>query len=473
MAEKHKVGKDGILRDGVSFYPADAHDMQTYVDAQQQLSQLKVPIFVHADKPHEKLFVACFDGTGNDANNDPEHATGVARIHEQIQALNKSGQTQVVPGYVEGPGTQRNLLIKAWDGARGHTYDERLEKMYQQLIEQAKRWRNEDPNAQIRIAEIGFSRGAEQAAGFTRMVQELGIQDPSGRVQDSQGRITYTKPPLVPPGKVAQFPALLDPVGTGEPIEKHDRRLPSSAIARFQVTAEDEGRRQFKVSPIVEPGLSDDRFSLNVMVGGKHSNIGDTYHHNGLGIRNTNMVVDVLNGLSDQPFLEKRAEPDDPRLNVVHRSENGLFWLYRLTPLVDRRTPDGVNARLVPEELEGKVADAYRSETIDQELAAQFEFRAVKIGPVPSAQPAHAAQSAANDPAILVDRFLSAAASSDNLAFRDATRTAANHDAARALREYAVTTVDQQQAAAQQQATQQQDAQQHEAPARRLAVPMH
>ncbi len=29
MTEKHKRGRDGLLEDGVSHYPADAHDMQT------------------------------------------------------------------------------------------------------------------------------------------------------------------------------------------------------------------------------------------------------------------------------------------------------------------------------------------------------------------------------------------------------------------------------------------------------------
>jgi hypothetical protein len=211
------------------------------------------------------------------------------------------------------------------------------------------------------------------------------------------------------------------------------------------------------------------------MVGGKHSNIGDSYHHNGLGIRNTNMMVRFLNGLSDRPYLEERIEPDDPRLNVVHRSEEGLFGLYKLTRQVDRRTPGGVNARLVPEGLEQKVPDAYRSEPVDQALAAQFEFR--ELGSIPRVQPTHAAQPA-NDPAAIVDRLLAAAASGNNAAFREATRGAADHDAARALREHAASTVDQQQTAAQQQAQQRQEAQQleaqeREAHVRRHSVPMH
>jgi hypothetical protein len=67
MSEKHRMGADGVLNDGVSHYPADEHDLQSYRDAQLALSQLPVPILVSAQRPHERLFVAAFDGTGNDA----------------------------------------------------------------------------------------------------------------------------------------------------------------------------------------------------------------------------------------------------------------------------------------------------------------------------------------------------------------------------------------------------------------------
>jgi len=481
MAEKHRLGKDGLLRDGVSHYPADEHDLRSYKDAERRLSEFKTPVLIHANNPHEKLFVACFDGTGNDANSDPEHATNVARIREGIDLASTSGNAQIARGYIEGPGTQKNFFVRTWDGVRGHTYEERLENMYQQFVDQAKKWREADPNVEIRLADIGFSRGAEQAAGFARLVHERGIQDPAGAVykRDNNGDIigvTYTKPPLVSPGQTAQVVGLFDPVGTGEPIEKHDRRLPPSVLSAFQITAEDERRSQFKSSLILDTGFSADGRFLNVMVGGAHSDIGGSYHRDGLGILAGNLMVDYLNGLSDKGFLQKREVPDDPRRFVVHRSEEGLLGLYKLTSMVDRRLPEGFNERLVPRENFKFAGDAYNPEPGDKMLMDRFDTRPVPIGPLPapvrSTEPAKTSV-AANDPAALVDRFLTAAASGDNAAFRDTTRTAADHDAARALREHAVTTVDQQQAVAQQQATQQQDVQQHEAPIRRHAVPMH
>src|SRR5690606_29548028 len=91
----------------------------------------------------------------------------------------------------------------------GRTYEARLEEMYLQFIEQAKLWIEADPDADIRLASIGFSRGAEQAAGFTRLVEERGIQDPEGAtvVRGRDGlieRIEFTAPPLREPGGVVQ-----------------------------------------------------------------------------------------------------------------------------------------------------------------------------------------------------------------------------------------------------------------------------
>ena len=80
--EKHKSGKDGLLEDGVSYYPADARQMQTYADASDALARFQAPVLIHADNPHERLFVAAFDGTGNDKDKDPNHATNVARIND-------------------------------------------------------------------------------------------------------------------------------------------------------------------------------------------------------------------------------------------------------------------------------------------------------------------------------------------------------------------------------------------------------
>ena len=316
MTEKHKRGPDGLLNDGVSTYPATEADLATYRQAQQALSRLQVPVLYHANSPHERLFVAAFDGTGNDVISDPQHATHVGRFNAELEALQQR-DPHVRVGYVEGPGTQDRLIPELIDKITGHTYSARLEEMYDRLMRQAKAWRDEDPQADIRLVGTGFSRGAEQASGFARLLHERGIQDRSGRIEarDARGNtvVEYTKPPLVPPGQVAQAVGLFDPVGTGEPA-KHDRRLPSSVLSAVQIVARDERRDAFPSTRIVPDGLSQDGRTLSVTVAGAHSNIGGSYHLNGLGARSGNLMADYFNSLSDTPLVQKQPEPLDPGL---------------------------------------------------------------------------------------------------------------------------------------------------------------
>lgn len=385
--EKHKVETDGILGDGVSHYQATEQDMQRFSAAGVSLSKMQAPVLHDAHNPASRMFVASFDGTGNDAINDPEHATNVARAHQAIVQRNEQGDSTIVSQYIPGPGTQEGWLERTWDGARGHTYDQRLEAMYKLFIEQATKWKAENPDAVITVASTGFSRGAEQAAGFTRLVHERGIQDPEGAVyqRDRNNQIigvTYTQPPLQAPGSIAQAVALYDPVGTGVPVNDKDRRLPPSVISGFQIIAEDERRGTFKATHIIDPGMTDDGRFLAVTVPGAHSDVGGSYHRDGLGARSANLMTDYLNGLSNQPFLEKREESLDPRMNVIHRSEEGML-LFQIGSKVNRQQEGGYIERLVPKHMIDKVADPNNAEPRDEALNARFARQAVNIGPVP------------------------------------------------------------------------------------------
>ena len=287
-------------------------------------------------------------------------------------------------GYVPGPGTQDNYFTRTLDGINGNTYDERAEEMYKLFIQQAWQWKKEDPDAVISLVGLGFSRGSEQAAGFARLVHERGIQDPAGAIYtyDRHHQIAhavYTKPPLVEPGQVAQAVGLFDAVGTGEPVRDHDRRLPPSVISGFQIISADERRGLFKSDRIIDPGMTPDGRFLGVIVAGVHSDVGGSYHRDGLAIRSDNLMSDYLNALSDQPFLTLQAVPGDPRLNVVHRSEDGML-IYRLGRKVDRLRPEGYNELLVPKHEAGKVSDPYNAEPRDEVLSRQFEPQPEQAG---------------------------------------------------------------------------------------------
>ncbi|WP_458072100.1 phospholipase effector Tle1 domain-containing protein [Rhodanobacter sp. BL-MT-08] len=443
--DKQKLDKDGYPSEG-AFYPADPHRLQTYTDASQHLSGFQAPVLIHADNAHERLYLACFDGTGNDRTKDPVHSTNVAKIDLQVRELNKTGDTRVISGYVPGPGTQDSFVPRTLDGITGLTYDQRTEQMYKLFIEQAKKWRQEDPKAEIRIAEIGFSRGADQVPGFARLVQERGVQDPSGAqyTRDAHGQIThveYTRPPLVAPGQTAQAVGLFDPVGTGDPIKYHDRRLPPSVISGFQITADDERRGLFKSDRIIKPGESPDGRFLAVNVAGAHSDVGGSYLRDGLAIRSDNLMTDYLNGLSDKPYLKKQSEPTDPSLNVVHRSEQSML-LYKFYPKIDRTGPGGYNDLLVPRNQIAHVGDAYHAQPRDESLSNRFERQPVKIAPLPAPQQAKAAS--ADDLSSRLDNMLAAGQSGDRAAFRAGTQALANSDAARAMHTQAADMVNRQ-----------------------------
>lgn len=383
MSENHHQGKDGVLEDGVGTYPASARQLQTFEDAGRALGSFNAPVLKHAGDPNEYLYVVAFDGTGNDAERDPEHETNVGLISDQIHQLVRNGDRHLQVGYECGVGTRGNAVEKVVDLATGYSYEARLEDRYYDLCKQAQKWEMENPNARIRVADIGFSRGAEQAAGFARLVHERGIMDPDSRRmhRDEHGNMVvgYTRN-LVAPGTVAQSVGLFDPVGTGEP-RNHDRRLPPSVLSAFQITAEDERRGLFKSTHILDPGITENGRFLNVMVAGAHSDVGGGYHHNGLSIRSGNLMVDYLNALSDQPFLHKSPVPDDPRLNVVHRSEEGML-LYRVLPKVDRTKPEGYVEELTPASV-CRTGDYRNAESIDKAMDARFEHHGVRVGEVP------------------------------------------------------------------------------------------
>ncbi|WP_134984195.1 phospholipase effector Tle1 domain-containing protein, partial [Xanthomonas axonopodis] len=185
-----------------------------YAHSRHKLAQFQAPLLVTQHNPHTRLFVACFDGTGNDKNKDPQHITNIGILYDQVQTAAKKGFENIGGYYVPGVGTQDDAFTRNFDGALGYSYRPRMEEMYLKFIRQAKEWQKQDPQVEISIVSTGFSRGAVTAAMFTRMVHERGIQNPVDMKID-QGphgeilKLTPTRPPLVPPGRTAQTVALL------------------------------------------------------------------------------------------------------------------------------------------------------------------------------------------------------------------------------------------------------------------------
>jgi hypothetical protein len=316
--------------DGVDVVIASAEKLASYEKAAKEISQFE-PMRLHdirAD-PHSRLFVALFDGTGNDVVKDPEHASNVGLLKEQIE--NNERKDPTIGGfYKEGPGTQggvRGII----DGAIGGTYQERIDAMYEKLKERTIEWLEEDPEADIKVVSVGFSRGAEQAAGFSRLLHERGIQSPEDQ-----------KELLRAPGTTPQALCLYDPVATGIP-SYNDRRPPPSVVSGMQITAGDEYRNQFPSTTIIAQGKSEDGRFLGVITAGAHSDIGGGYLLNGLPARNFNLMADYLNKTIGNNFIAKVQVPPEPEKSVIHDSTQHK-WFYRAVEereIINKAEPTG------------------------------------------------------------------------------------------------------------------------------------
>jgi hypothetical protein len=342
---------------GVSTRAPTTEELQSYQEAYKQVLEMQVQPLYQNDAPNHRLFVAAFDGTGNHGDKAIQGRSNVAEIAEQYQYLaNQDRSGRIAPVYLEGPGTQgfaeptdghsrglrerlhdagqalrhpvdtlRNAAggasasaLGAFDQATGHTFQQRLDTMYGRLQNQAQAWYMDDRNVQITLSNVGFSRGAEQAAGFARMVHDKGLV-----VEGANGPVD-----LVRTGQVTQAVALFDPVGTGTPW-KHDRSLPASVTTGLQVRALDEQRDQFKDTRIVENGRPG---FLNVGVHGAHSDIGGGYGHDGLSMLSGNLMREYLNKVSAQPMLQGVDVERDflgSNRSAVHASHEGVLFSNR------------------------------------------------------------------------------------------------------------------------------------------------
>ncbi|QQQ00939.1 phospholipase effector Tle1 domain-containing protein [Lysobacter enzymogenes] len=345
-----QLAEDGLPKADVSYYTATPEHLTSYDRAADELYKFKVPPLLDTKDRHSYLLIGLMDGTGNDVGKDPLHATNVARFETQVQKLKHSG-VNIDVVYKAGPGTQKNTVAETIDAATGRTSESIAERTYQELVERAQKIYRLDPDAKIAIHAEGFSRGASQVPLLARMIHERGIPnlDRAEYVHDAQGKLTKTYPHFHQfPGHTPMTVGLYDPVPTGA-MEKLDRRLPPSVVSGFQINAADERRGLFPVDRIIPAGVSEDGRFLSVSVAGAHSDIGGSYQRNGLGTRSQNLMTDYHNALFSEPLLRRLPETYDPRLNVIHRSEEGNV-LFRAWPKVERDSPKGEVTKLMPDD---------------------------------------------------------------------------------------------------------------------------
>ncbi|MDF2816663.1 MAG: hypothetical protein K0S73_603 [Stenotrophomonas rhizophila] len=364
--------------------PATAGDLQMEQALRQELEQLSVPVLQRGNASHEYLYLAFLDGTGQDLNNSRLGApTTVGLLFEQADRLEKDAGNRIGSHYSQGIGTQSNAVGRAFDGLIAYSWEDGIKSAYRDLAVQASAWVNNDPQAEIRVVGIGYSRGAVQTAGLLRLIDEYGIvpEEGLGFGHDKNGNISVISrlPPLVPPGQAAQATLLLDPVATNMPAN-FDARLPPSVISRVAIMAAHEQRELFPHQAINDPGITPDGRAINVAAPGGHSNVGGGNRDAGLEILTGNAAIDYLNTLRDQPLFEKRAVPMDLDTMTLYQA-GGATALYGLK--IDRDGERNLRDALA----NCKIVDPCNdSEPIDQALAARFEHRSIQPDPAEQAQ---------------------------------------------------------------------------------------
>ncbi|MBB3180274.1 hypothetical protein [Variovorax sp. Sphag1AA] len=115
--------------------------------------------------------------------------------------------------------------------------------------------------------------------------------------------------------------------------------------------------------------------ALNITVSGAHSDIGDTYAVDGLGVLNYNLAAQYINRLSDTPILQMRPVHESPDLYRIHRSEQHAFFYgtagYDADGLRDHF--DGLGPEALCRTRE--VRECYAKDPMNPELELQLDRR--------------------------------------------------------------------------------------------------
>lgn len=367
-----------LTRNGQS-RPVTQEEMKLYAHAQVLQTQHRVPVLQHSNS-HEYLYFSLLDGTGQDVSDLRQLPTNIGHLSRQAELLARDPLSRIGYHYTEGIGTRAWWLPRMYDGLRPFTWDEKIEDAYRSIAEQTRKWQTQDPEAQIRIAHVGYSRGAVLAPGLARLVDQYGIADPEGLKfgRDEHGNIAVItrRPLLVQPGQTAQAMGLFDPVATNMP-DNYDARLAPSVISAYSQLAVNERRVAFPHQSIVDAELTADGRFFRALHPGGHSNVGGGNRESGLEAVAFNGMVDYLNGLRDKPLFAYRPLPDDPTLYTVYQAR-GVTAVPGL---------DGDGVRDLREDLANcSIVDPCRdAEPIDEALASRFEYRPLRpSAPMPA-----------------------------------------------------------------------------------------
>lgn len=196
--------------------------------------------------PNARVFIACMDGTWNDAANVPpgESQTLVAKMFEESAAADSD---DLESNYVHGVGTQTSKTRVLFEGASGYGCEGRAEGMHARMVETIRQWKLENPDVEVHVHAVGFSRGAATALHFLNLVHSRG-----GYLE---GEISPLNPLNLQPGQIKSSAILFDVVATGQESTLR-LTVPESTQAVLHLMAGGEERRHFPVTTLGDPRFS-------------------------------------------------------------------------------------------------------------------------------------------------------------------------------------------------------------------------
>jgi hypothetical protein len=200
-----------------------------------------------ATHPNRRVFVANFDGTQNDFKDVPKELqeTLVAASFNSL-----SDSPVLVNRYYNGVGTRTDGFLGLVESVSGIGCVDRAERAYQELCDATLAWRATNPEADVHVHAVGFSRGSATALHFMNLVHERGIVNP---------KTFWARNPKTPqsarvaPGAVQMSAVLLDTVATGQ-NDSLKLGLPPGAVSVLHLTAGGELRFLFPLTSIADPG---------------------------------------------------------------------------------------------------------------------------------------------------------------------------------------------------------------------------
>jgi hypothetical protein len=310
------------------------------------VKQLNIPQLFDLNNPNSRIFIAFADGTNNDLS-DSSKFTNVAKLFIELKEVIKNNPNIAVK-YVPGVGTQDNRIVSTIDGMIPFSFIDRANELYKSFSYQANEWKRENPDAEIAIVEVGFSRGCGVAVYLNNKIDRNGVLA-SGETLYADGKEEYSKEKLIEPGEVKQAVVLYDPVVTAmfQPVRFKDVidgkceinisgincTLSDSTISGIQFKAKDENRWLFGFTNYIGYGLSPNRNFIGLTYPGAHSDIGGSYNFDkyvGIGVITRNLVNQYMNCILGNDLLKTHESPKVDECGIHNPEEHRGIYKLRL-----------------------------------------------------------------------------------------------------------------------------------------------